>query len=128
MSERRQADVVEQLFGGDEIGDAAAIAERLARHGRIIDQLLVQQRPEQFIVAQFCDQLFAIGEFGYLPAAMDQNDGLEPLVDVRILDQAREWRETRPGRQQQQPLSPESDCPKSACRSPCARPGWCRLP
>src|ERR1700738_4109696 len=50
--ERRLMDIVEQLFRGDQVGDAAAVAERLARHGRIILQLLGQQRSEQFIVAE----------------------------------------------------------------------------
>src|SRR6202051_280172 len=40
--ERRLMDIVEQLFRGDQVGDAAAVAERLARHGRIILQLLGQ--------------------------------------------------------------------------------------
>src|SRR5260221_14465783 len=38
--ERRLADIVEQLLRRDQIGDAAAVPERLAGHGRIIDQLL----------------------------------------------------------------------------------------
>src|SRR5436305_12528532 len=36
--ERRKVDIVEQALRGDEVGDAAAIAERLARHRRIVDQ------------------------------------------------------------------------------------------
>jgi hypothetical protein len=31
--QRRQADIVEQLFRGDQVGDAAAVAERLAGDG-----------------------------------------------------------------------------------------------
>jgi hypothetical protein len=38
---------------------------------------------------------------------VNQHDGLEPLVNVGVLDQARERRETRPGRQQQQPRARE---------------------
>jgi len=53
----------------DQVGDAAAVAERLARHGRIILQLPGQQRPEQFVIPQFRHQLLAIGELGDLPAA-----------------------------------------------------------
>src|SRR6516162_4965317 len=44
--ERRLADIVEQLRGSDEVGGAAAIAERLAGDGRIIDELFFQQRSE----------------------------------------------------------------------------------
>ena len=36
---------------------------------------------------------------------MNQNDRLKALVDVGVLDQAREWRQARSGRQQQQPLA-----------------------
>ena len=103
--ERRLADIVEQLFRGDQVGDAAAVAERLAGDGRIIQQLLGQQRPEQFVVAQLRHQLFAIGEFGDLPAAVHQHDGFKPLVHVGVLDQARERRQPRAGRQQQQALA-----------------------
>src|SRR5665213_2422424 len=103
--ERRQADVVEQLLRGDKVGDAAAVAERLAGHGRVIHQLVAQQRPEKFIVLQPRHQLLAIGQFGHLPATMHQHDGLEAVIDVRVLDQARERRETRSGRQQQQALA-----------------------
>src|SRR6185437_1613329 len=38
--ERSLPEVVEQLPGGDEVGDAATVAERLAGDGRIIAQLL----------------------------------------------------------------------------------------
>src|SRR6201996_265275 len=34
--ERRLAEIVEQLLRGDQVGDAAAVAERFAGHGRII--------------------------------------------------------------------------------------------
>ena len=39
--QRRQIEIVEQLFRGDEVGDAAAVAERLAGDGRIILELSV---------------------------------------------------------------------------------------
>src|ERR1700758_292011 len=45
--ERLLADVVEELLRGDEVGDAAAVAEGLAGHGRIVRQLLRQERAEQ---------------------------------------------------------------------------------
>ncbi len=72
--ERRLVDVVEQLLRGDQVGDAATVAKRLARHGRIIQQLLRQQRPEQLVVAELRDQFLAIGEFEDLAAAVHQND------------------------------------------------------
>ncbi len=92
----------EQPVGGDQIGDAAAIAERLARDGRIVDELLGQHRPEELVLREAGDELFAVGELGDLPAAVHEHDLLEAVVDVRILDQARERRKARSGRQQQQ--------------------------
>ena len=65
----------------------------------------VNSGPNNSSSPQLRDQLFAIGEFGNLPAAVHQNDGLEPLVNFGILDQARERRQPRSGRQQQQALA-----------------------
>ena len=73
--ETRKPDVRKKLSGLDEIGDAAAVAERLARHGRIIDELVLDQRAEQLVLAQALDHLLAISELGDLPAAMRQHDG-----------------------------------------------------
>jgi hypothetical protein len=44
MCTTTSAEAVEQLLGRDQVGDAAAVAERFAGHGRIIQQLLRQQR------------------------------------------------------------------------------------
>src|SRR3954471_11882261 len=55
--QRRLPDIVEQLLRGDQVGDAAAVAERLAGHGRVIHKLVGQQRSEQFVVPQLRDQL-----------------------------------------------------------------------
>ena len=96
---------VEQLPERDQVGDAAAVAERLAGHGRIVDQLVVNQRPEQLVVPQIVDELLAIGQLGNLPAAVRQDDGFVAFVDVGVLDQAGEGREPGAGRQQQQPLA-----------------------
>src|SRR3979490_2504956 len=78
--QRRQADVVEQLLRRDEVGDASPIAERLARHRGIIDKFLAHQRSKELIVAQARHQLLAVSQFGDLPAAVHQNDGLELVV------------------------------------------------
>src|ERR1700739_678430 len=45
-------DVGKELTGLDEVGDAAAVAEGLARHGRIIDELVGDQWTEQLMLAQ----------------------------------------------------------------------------
>src|SRR6516225_10450723 len=84
--ERLLADIVEELFGSDQVGDAAAVAERLAGDSRIIDKLVGEQRSEQLVVAQLRHQLLAIGEFGHLPAAMHQHDAVEAIIDVGVLD------------------------------------------
>jgi hypothetical protein len=49
----RLADIVEQLFGGDQISDAAAVAKRFAADGRVIDKLLGQQRAEYLVIVKF---------------------------------------------------------------------------
>src|ERR1700704_5479298 len=103
--QRRPTDVVEQLFRSDQIGDAAAVAERLAGDGRIIQKLPGQQRAEKLVLPQPRYQLFAVGKFGNLPAAVNENDGFKSLVHLGILDQARERRQTCSGRQQQQTLA-----------------------
>src|SRR5579864_277201 len=93
--QQRLADIVEQLSGSDQIGDAAAVAKRLSGDRWIVGELLGEQRSEQLVAGQTLYELLAIGEFRNLATSMDQNDLLELLVNVRILDQAREWR--KPG-------------------------------
>ena len=100
-----ESDVREQLARLNQVSDTAAIAEGFARHGRIIDELVGDQRTEQFVLAQAVDQAFAIGKLGDLPAAMGQHDGLVGFIYIGILDQAREGREPRSGREQEQPLT-----------------------
>src|SRR3954469_20550912 len=61
-TERRLADILEQLRRSDQVGDAAAVAERLAGDGRIVHELFRQERPEQVVVPQFGYQLFAVSQ------------------------------------------------------------------
>ena len=50
--ERGQAGIAEQLAGMDQVGDPAAIAERVAGHGRIVDQLVAHPFADQFVPRQ----------------------------------------------------------------------------
>src|ERR1700722_9134147 len=50
--ERRQAEILGECVRGDEIGEAAAIAERLARHGRVINELAAHEVTEEFVIRQ----------------------------------------------------------------------------
>ena len=128
--ERRQPAIVEQLVGGDQVGDPAAIAERLAGHGGIVVQLVCQQRPEQFVVAQALDQPLAIGQLRHLPAAVHQHDLLVFFVDVGILDDARERRQAGAGGQQQQPRARQQvvgdQRPVALRPTSTVSPGWIR--
>src|SRR5262244_1214856 len=78
--------------------------ERFARDGRIIDQLVLDQRTEELMPAKVFDETLTIGELGNLTAAMGQHDGRIGLIYIWILDQACERRKSRSGREQQQSL------------------------
>src|ERR1700692_3006192 len=58
--EARKPEVGEKLIRRDQISDPAAVAEWLPRHGRIIDQLVLDQRPEQFVLPKIVDKALAI--------------------------------------------------------------------
>ncbi len=50
--ERGQPDIGEQFARVDQVGDAAAVAEGIAGHGRVIDQLVANVFADQFVVRQ----------------------------------------------------------------------------
>src|SRR5258706_8788685 len=94
--EGRCADVAEQPLRGDQICNTAAILERLARHGRVVDELLPNHFAQELIVRQlFCEPV-TIGEVRDMAAPMHENDPLEPLIGFRIADDAEERRQSRP--------------------------------
>ena len=95
-----QADILEQLARGDEVVDAAAIAERLARHGRIVDELPADVVADEFVVAAILGDALAIGQLGNMPAAMHQHHVLEALVRFGVADDAQERREPGAGAEQ----------------------------
>src|SRR5260370_13022138 len=94
---RSKACIAEQFSRSHQVGDAAAIAERVARHGRIIDQLVAYEVADQIVLRQFFGDHLAIGEFGDAAAAVQQHDFLEALVGLGVLDYAEEWREPGAG-------------------------------
>src|SRR5437868_7531803 len=47
--ERRQAEVVGELVALDQLGDAAHVAELLARHGRVVEQLLFDHLAQDLV-------------------------------------------------------------------------------
>ena len=97
---RSKAYIAEQFSRSHQVGDPAAIAERVARHSRIVDQLVAHEVADQIVLRQFFGDHLAIGEFGDAAAAVQQHDFLEALVSLRILDHAEERREPGAGADQ----------------------------
>ena len=92
-----EIDVAEQLARGHQVRDPAAIAERIARHRRIVDQLVADIFAEEIVLRQRLRDHLAISEFGDAAAAVQQHDFLEALVSLGILDDAEERCQTGPG-------------------------------
>src|SRR5690606_25456689 len=97
--------IFEKLPRTDEVGQATAIAVRLARDGRIIDELLLHHFAEEFILRQFGGDEIRIGKFSNLTHAMHENDLLETLIGFQIADDRQEGRKPGAGRQQPQILA-----------------------
>ncbi len=76
--------------------------EGLAGHGRIIEQLLADDVADQLVVRQLVDEVVAIGEVLDPADAVGDDDALEPLVGLRVLDDAEERREAGAGAEQEQ--------------------------
>jgi hypothetical protein len=96
----RQADLFKQLAAGDQVGEAAAIAIRLAGHGREIDQLVRDHFTDVFVPGQHVSDVFLVRQLAGGAHAVQKNDLLELLVQRRIFDQAHERREARARAQQ----------------------------
>ena len=86
--EVRQPDIAEQLARSDQVGDPAAVAEGVAGHGRVVDQLVADVVADQLVVRQLFGDHLAIGEFLDAAAAVQQHHLLEPLIGLGILDHA----------------------------------------
>src|SRR6266542_3433279 len=78
-------------------GDAPDMAERLARHGRIIGELLARQLAEDLVLRQDARQIIAISEICYETAAVNEHDTFELLIGLDVADKAQEWCEPRSG-------------------------------
>ncbi len=65
-----------------------AIAEGVAGHGRIIDQLVAHEFADQIVVRQLLGDHLAISEFGDAAAAVQQDHLFEALIGLGILDHA----------------------------------------
>src|SRR3984957_4161356 len=86
----RHVNVFEKLAGLYQCGNAALIAKALARHAREVNQLFAHQIAEIFVVRQLPLDVVAIGQFAAVAYAVNQNDFLEALINLRILDEAHE--------------------------------------
>ncbi|KAG1240877.1 hypothetical protein G6F68_017234 [Rhizopus microsporus] len=86
-------------------GDAALVAERLTRHGRVVDELVADDVAEELVVRQFLFDEVSISQFADPAHAMNQDDLVEAFVDVRVFDDAHERRPARAGAEQEQVLA-----------------------
>ena len=97
-----QAEIGGELAVVQQQRDAAIVAERLARHGGVIGQLLAHEFADQLVVRQFIRDVVAVGEFGRPATAMHHDHALEALIDLGVLDQAQPGGEAGAGAEQEQ--------------------------
>ena len=74
--------------------DPTLILKGLARDGRVIDQFVLYQIGEVFVLREFFGNEVAVGQFIHCAHPVNQNNFVEALVTFRILNQADERRET----------------------------------
>src|SRR5690606_35404982 len=98
----RQADVLEQLAAGHQIGQAPLVAVGFAGHGRVVDQLFTHLLAEILVVRQLLGDQILIGQLAHPAATVGQDHLVEALVGFRVLDDADEGRQTGAGAQQVQ--------------------------
>ena len=95
--QRRDAQVLEDLARGDQVGDAALGLERLAGHGRIVAQLAADQFAEDLVLVQFGFQQLAIVQVGDVAHGVRDDHLVEALIDVRVTRQREPRRKARAG-------------------------------
>lgn len=95
----RQTDILKQFSTFHQLCDAPIVAERLARHRRIVDQLFTGDLTEIFMGGEFGGYVILIGKILDETDAVDQDDFFKALIDIRILDQAEERRQAGAGTQ-----------------------------
>src|SRR5579863_6637004 len=101
----RQLEVARQPAGLDQARQAAAIDVRLARHGRVVAQLLAHLRTEDLVLAEPADPVAHDGSLLRPAHAMHENDALEARVGLRIRYHAHERRGAGAGAEQVQPFA-----------------------
>src|SRR5260221_6143964 len=95
--ERRQTDLIEKLGRLQMMSDAPDMAEGLARHCRIVGELLAYQFTEDLVLRQRVRQIIAISQVCYETAAVDEHDAFELLIGLDVADEAQEGCEPRSG-------------------------------
>ncbi len=98
--QRRQAGDLAHHAVDDGVGDAAAVAERLPRHGGVIDQFPAYQFTEVFMLWQLVFEVMRVGEVVDMTHAVRQHDPVETLIRMRVADDAHERRQPRAGAEQ----------------------------
>src|SRR4029079_3920294 len=79
------------------VGNATDMAKSLARHGRIIGQLVAHDLAEDLVLGQDIGEIVRISEVADEPAAMDEHDALEALIGFEITDETQKRSEPRAG-------------------------------
>ena len=80
------------------------VAERLARHGRVVLQLRADHFAQNFVLWQLFGQVVVIGQLFDFAHAVDQHYFLKFLVGFWVADDAQKRCQTRAGGQQIQAL------------------------
>jgi len=103
--QRRHAEVLEQLAGLDQLGDAPHALVLLAGDRGVVAQLARDHLADELVVRQLLDQHVVIGQLVDLANAVHQDHRVELLVGVRVADDAHEGRQPGAGRKQVEPLA-----------------------
>jgi hypothetical protein len=78
----RKADVAAQLAVGDQVRQTPLVAERLARHGRVVHELVAHLLAEVVVARQLMGDQVGVGELVDLAHTVHQDDLLEARVGV----------------------------------------------
>src|SRR5690606_10126145 len=84
--ERGQPDVLGQLAAFDYRGKPAAIAERLARNRRVVNELLAHDVAKILVVGQLVLDVVGIGQFADKAYAVQKHYLLEAFIYFGIFD------------------------------------------
>jgi hypothetical protein len=101
----RLAQIAAHLAVQEQVSDAALVDERLTRHSRIVEQLLLNLLAEELVLRQLVLNVVGVTELAHATNAVHDHHLLELLVRLRVADDAHERRETRTRAQQEQALT-----------------------